>query len=126
MWHHHFVIRHPRPGVERRCDIRPAHAAVGRPLSLRADNPGMLLAALLTTTWLALAVVAVRAAASLRATRAHLAASEALECRRARTACPHAQENGPLLMLRARSHRKADSRVRRGALHALHRTPHAR
>ncbi len=53
------------------CDIRPPRAAPRRLAPERADNPGMLLAGLLTITWLALAVVVLRATAAARTSRAH-------------------------------------------------------
>lgn len=86
----------------------------------------MLLVGLLTTTWLALAAVAVRAAIRSTQARAHRAAVGAMECRRAQTAHCYAQENGPSRMLRRRTHQTSDPRTRRGARHAIAREHHRR
>lgn len=86
----------------------------------------MLLVGLLTTTWLALAAVAVSAVVRRNRALAHHAAVGATECRHAQAPCGYAQENGPSRMVRQRTHRKADSRVRRGTRHAIAREPHRR
>lgn len=123
---HHPVIRHSRLAVERPCDIRPPSAAHHRPAAAHADNRNMLLVGLLATTWLALAAVALRAAATHRATLAHQAEHAHTTCRSAQTHCGYAQENGPSLIRRQRAHYQASPATRRGARHSPHRTPHRR
>ncbi|MBO9533836.1 MAG: hypothetical protein J7513_12775 [Solirubrobacteraceae bacterium] len=75
----------------------------------------MLLAALLTTIWVGLALVVIRAARRSSALARHMRELELTECHGNASACAHARNSGAAAALRSRRAPRTVARSRRPA-----------